>query len=86
LLKSTAELKLEPLKRALSDSKKPLMAEEFEFMQLLGEGSYAEVVKAKYKKTGKIYAIKIIHMKHMAKVLNCAILTKKARERVPGTN
>jgi len=41
---------------------------DFELIQILGEGSYAKVLKAKFKETGKIVAIKILEKYHIKKV------------------
>ena len=41
---------------------------DFEILSNLGEGAYAKVVLAKQKKTGKIYALKMIDRKHIQKV------------------
>lgn len=33
---------------------------DFELLTVIGRGSYAKVVQAEHKKTGQIYAIKIV--------------------------
>ena len=42
--------------------------EDFEIFGLLGRGSYAKVVKAKFIKNNTIYAIKIINKPFIIKV------------------
>lgn len=34
--------------------------DDFHFLTVIGKGSYAKVVQAEHKRTGQIYAIKII--------------------------
>lgn len=41
---------------------------DYELLQLLGRGSYAEVRKAKFKKTGRIRAVKIIDRNKHSKI------------------
>jgi serine/threonine protein kinase len=41
---------------------------DFEVISLLGEGSYAKVVKVKHKATQKIFALKVIEKSHIIKV------------------
>jgi len=52
---------------------------DFDILSNLGEGAYAKVVLAKQKKTGRIYAIKMIDRKHIQKVIN-----KIGNERISG--
>jgi hypothetical protein len=42
------------------DAKEKVNVDSFEFIGLLGQGSYGSVYMAKKKSTGKFYAIKII--------------------------
>jgi len=41
---------------------------DFDLISTLGEGAYAKVALSKEKKSGKLYAIKIMDRKHMQKV------------------
>ena len=37
---------------------------DFEIIEELGDGNFSKVMKAKYKKTGAIYAVKVSFMKN----------------------
>jgi serine/threonine protein kinase len=43
-----------------SDKKPKLSASDFEFIRLLGEGATCKVFQVKRKKTGKVYAVKVL--------------------------
>jgi serine/threonine protein kinase len=43
--------------------------DEFVNLKLIGEGSYAKVIKALHKETGETFALKVINKKHMKKVI-----------------
>lgn len=48
------------MKRRESDSNLKISRSDFEFLGIIGEGSYGKVFLAKMKKTGKMYAIKVL--------------------------
>jgi hypothetical protein len=58
----------EPKKAIPFPTKNEYKKNEFEILGLLGRGAYAKVVKAKLKKDGSIYAIKIIDKSFIEKV------------------
>lgn len=43
--------------------------EDFEYLGHLGEGSYAKVIKVRYKETRDIFALKAVNKKLMRKVI-----------------
>ncbi len=52
--KKKADLKLD------REWRTPDIESKYEFIEFLGEGTYGQVVKARCKKTGEIYAVKLI--------------------------
>lgn len=48
------------LKRRESDPNKKISRDDFDFLGIIGEGSFGKVFLAKMKKTGKLYAIKVL--------------------------
>ena len=38
----------------------PDIEKDYEFLEFLGEGTYGQVVKAKHKQSGQVYAVKLI--------------------------
>jgi len=57
---NTDTIELNKEKKFNFTSKFKFSEDDFEWMNLLGSGAYAKVYKARNKKTGEIYAIKII--------------------------
>ena len=50
------------------NSKNNFNKDDFEYLSVLGNGAYAKVVKAKFKKTNEIVAIKMIEKPFIEKV------------------
>ncbi len=73
------ETTTEDRKAILSREKRGMCADDFEVLEFLGEGSYAKVVQARHKDTGKVYALKVILKKHMKKVLWLVAFRSKRR-------
>ena len=69
----------EERKAFLTREKKGMTADDFEVLDFLGEGSYAKVVQARHKETGKVYALKVILKKHMKKVRETGHMSSKRR-------
>ena len=42
-----------------------LTLNSFEVLSMLGEGSYAKVIKVRHKLTGRLYALKVIEKSHI---------------------
>ncbi len=55
-----ASLRMQVKQTRKSTDEKKVNVESFEFLGLIGEGSYGKVFMAKKKKTNKFYAIKMI--------------------------
>ena len=68
-----SEISNEDRKTILCETRKSHSIDEFEVINFLGEGSYAKVVKARHKETGKIYALKILSKKYIKKVCFLAL-------------
>ena len=63
MVKSDSELMLIARSRPSKDVSKSVTMSDFEFLSLLGKGSYGDVYLVRKKKTGDLYAMKIIKYK-----------------------
>lgn len=73
-----ASLRMQVKQTRKSTDEKKVNVESFEFLGLIGEGSYGKVFMAKKKKTNKFYAIKMISK---SKIMKAGKMQEVFRER-----
>eukprot|EP00826_Nyctotherus_ovalis_P027429 TRINITY_DN2143_c0_g1_i5.p2 TRINITY_DN2143_c0_g1~~TRINITY_DN2143_c0_g1_i5.p2 ORF type:complete len:105 (+),score=22.29 TRINITY_DN2143_c0_g1_i5:130-444(+) len=78
---TTNERQANYLKKLFNSQSLAHSIDEFEFVNYLGEGSYAKVIQVRHKETGNVFALKMISKKHIRKVnlLSFNSCTKRTR-------